>query len=81
MKSSSLYSLRLGFLFFHRCPGIRHHFVVNRPPVMTDTSAGHRSKLNWGSEVTLQGSRDPKLDAHLAVGSVCVLRGRAMFFF
>lgn len=56
--------------FFRCSPAIRHHFVVNQPPVMTDTSVGHGSKLNWRSEVTLHGSRAPKLDTYLAVGSL-----------
>lgn len=33
-------------LLFCLSPANRHHFVVNQPPVMTDTSVGHRSKLN-----------------------------------
>lgn len=61
-------------------PRSLHHFVVNQPPVMTDTPAGHGSKLNWRSEVTLHGSLAPNLEAYLTMGSVCVLRGRNRFF-
>lgn len=80
-KKSSLCVLCI--VFFPSFPGIRHYFV-NQLLVMTDTSAGYGSKLNWRSEVTLHGGPATKLDAYLTLDNVCVQRGRASlcyFFF